>query len=61
MKFYVFLFISLTQVGCSSSQMVQAVLPLVENQTLAMQEERDPKLAEQAIPANLKILEGLLK
>ena len=45
--------------GCSPGRMaVQAVLPLVENQILAMQEERDPELAKQAIPANLKTLEG---
>ena len=48
--------------GCSSSQMaVQATLPLVGSQILAMQEESDPTLAEKAIPANLKMLEGLLK
>ena len=48
--------------GCSLSRMgVQAALPLVESQVLAMQEERDPKLVKYAITANLKILEGLLK
>ena len=40
---------------------VQATLPLVGSQILAMQEESDPTLAEKAIPANLKMLEGLLK
>ena len=48
--------------GCSPGRFaVQAVLPLVGSQILAMQEERDPALAEKAIPANLKMLEGLLK
>ena len=62
MKPYALLFIGLMLAGCSPSRMaVQVVLPLVESQVLAMQEERDPKLAKQAIPANLKILEGLLK
>ncbi len=62
MKPYVLLFTGLLLVGCSPSRMaLQATLSLVESQILAMQEERDPKLAEQAIPANLKILEGLLK
>ncbi len=61
MKSYA-LFFGLMLTGCSTSQMaVQAALPLVESQVLSMQEERDPELAEQAIPANLKILEGLLK
>lgn len=62
MKRYALLFLGLMLVGCSPSRMaVQAALPLMESQILAMQEERDPELAEQAIPANLKILEGLLK
>ena len=48
--------------GCSPSRFaVQATLPLVGSQILAMQEESDPVLAEKAIPANLKMLEGLLK
>ena len=62
MKPYALLFIGLMLAGCSPSRMAfQAALPLVESQVLAMQEERDPKLVKQAIPANLKILEGLLK
>ncbi len=40
---------------------VQATLPLIGSQILVMQEERDPALAEKAIPANLKMLEGLLR
>ena len=61
MKPYALLF-GLMLAGCSLSRMgVQAALPLVESQFLAMQEERDPKLVKYAITANLKILEGLLK
>jgi hypothetical protein len=60
MKLYALLLLVL--VGCSTSKMaVQATLPLVGSQIKAMQEERDPVLAKQAIPANLKMLEGLLK
>ena len=62
MKLYALLFIGLMLAGCSPSRMgVQAALPLVASQFLAMQEERDPELAKQTIPANFKTLEGLLK
>lgn len=62
MKPYALLFIGLLLAGCSPGRMaVRASLSLMESQIVAMQEERDPELAEQAIPANLKILEGLLK
>lgn len=62
MKRYVLLFLTLVLFGCSTSQLaVQATLPLVESQIQAMQEERDPDLARKAIPASLKMLEGLLK
>ena len=62
MRFYTLLLSALVLGGCSTTNMaVQAALPLVESQILAMQEERDPALAEKAIPANLKMLEGLLK
>ena len=48
--------------GCSTRRMaVEATLPLVASQILAMQEEPDPALAKSAIPASLKMLEGLLK
>jgi tetratricopeptide (TPR) repeat protein len=61
MNYFVVLLVLLLA-GCSSSRfVVQATLPLVESQILAMQEESDPILAEKAIPANLKMLEGLLK
>jgi hypothetical protein len=60
MKLYALILLVL--VGCSTNKMaVQATLPLVESQIRAMQEESDPVLAEKAIPANLKMLEGLLK
>jgi hypothetical protein len=62
MKFYILLFSAFILFGCSTSKMaVQASLSLVESQIQVMQEERDPELAEKAIPANLKMLEGLLK
>lgn len=48
--------------GCSSRRLaVQATLPLINSQIISMQEERDVGLAEKAIPANLKMLEGLAK
>jgi len=48
--------------GCSSRRLaVQATLPLVASQIESMQEERDVGLAEKAIPASLKMLEGLAK
>lgn len=40
---------------------VRMSYPLVEIQLAALQEERDPQLARQAIPANLLMLEGFLK
>ena len=62
MKPYALLFVGLMLAGCSPSRIaVQAALPLEENRVRAIQEERDPELAKQAIPANLKTLEGLLK
>ncbi len=48
--------------GCSSRRLaVQATLPLISSQIVSMQEERDADLAEKAIPASLKMLEGLAK
>jgi len=48
--------------GCSSRRLaVQATLPLIYSQIISMQEERDIDLAEKAIPASLKMLEGLAK
>jgi tetratricopeptide (TPR) repeat protein len=63
MKRYLMLFLVLILFGCSTTSqlVVQATLPLVASQIQAMHEERDPILAEKAIPASLKMLEGLLK
>jgi len=36
-------------------------IPMVESQYTSINEETDPTLAQQAIPASLKMLEGLLK
>ena len=48
--------------GCSTQKVaVRLALPLVEGQYTALQEEADPKLAENALPANLKMMEGFLK
>jgi len=60
--FLVVLMITTVLPGCSSRQLaVQATLPLISSQIISMQEERDVDLAEKAIPASLKMLEGLLK
>ncbi len=59
--FFLLLFTTLLS-GCSSRRMaVQATLPLISSQIVSMQEERDADLAEKAIPASLKMLEGLAK
>jgi hypothetical protein len=48
--------------GCSGQQVaVRMASPLIQGQYQALNEEADPILAEQAIPANLKMLEGMLK
>ena len=48
--------------GCSTEKLtVRAALPLVAGQYASIQEEKDPYLAEQALPASLKMMEGLLK
>jgi hypothetical protein len=49
----------LTQ-GCSSLSTRMAI-PMVEGQLASINAETDPVLAEQAIPASLKMLEGLLR
>jgi hypothetical protein len=46
--------------GCSNLSTRMAI-PMVESQVASINEETDPVLAEQAIPASLKMLEGLLK
>lgn len=56
------LFLMILTSGCSTEKMaVRLALPLVEGQYIALQEEADPHLAENAIPANLKMMEGFLK
>ncbi|MBL4665631.1 MAG: hypothetical protein JKY23_06775 [Nitrospinaceae bacterium] len=59
---FVLLLITTLLSGCSSRRLaVQATLPLISSQIISMQEERDADLAEIAIPASLKMLEGLAK
>ncbi|MGP0566366.1 MULTISPECIES: TRAP transporter TatT component family protein [unclassified Nitrospina] len=48
--------------ACTPRQMVlRMASPLFEGQVAALNEEPDPKLAESAIPASLKMMEGLVK
>jgi tetratricopeptide (TPR) repeat protein len=63
MRFLFFLlFLTTLLSSCSSRPMaVQVTLPLISSQIASMQEERDADLAEKAIPASLKMLEGLAK
>jgi len=59
---FVLLLMTTLSSGCSSRRLaVQATLPLIASQIISMQEERDADLAEKAIPASLKMLEGLAK
>ena len=59
---FVLLLMTTLSSGCSSRRLaVQATLPLIASQIVSMQEERDADLAEKAIPASLKMLEGLAK
>ena len=61
---FVFFLLLLTIVlsGCSSRRMaVQVTLTLISSQIASIEEERDADLAEKAIPASLKMLEGLAK
>lgn len=46
--------------GCSTLS-IRMAIPMVESQYTSINEETDPVLAEQAIPASLKMLEGLLR
>jgi hypothetical protein len=62
MRPYIVLILGFLLVGCSFNRIaVEASLSLVESQVIAMQEESDLEIAKQAIPASLKMLEGLLK
>jgi TRAP transporter TatT component family protein len=61
LSFYL-IFLTFIFGGCSGERMaVRVALPLVTSQHAAILEEADPYLAEKAIPANLKMLEGFLK
>ncbi len=56
------MFVMTVTSGCSTDKMaVRLALPLVEGQYTALQEEVDPELAKNALPANLKMMEGFLK
>jgi hypothetical protein len=59
---YFIILLMLMITSCSTQKMaVRLALPLVEGQYTALQEEADPKLAENALPASLKLMEGFLK
>ena len=59
---FVLLLIAILLLGCSRRRLaVQATLPLISSQIISMQEERDADFAEKAIPASLKMMEGLAK
>lgn len=58
----IILVIWVAMAGCSLRQMAaRAASPLVQGQYQSLNEEADTVLAGQAIPANLKMLEGMLK
>jgi len=46
--------------GCSTLS-IRLAIPMVESQYASINAETDPVLAEQAIPASLKMLEGMLR
>ncbi|MHB8743560.1 MAG: TRAP transporter TatT component family protein [Sulfuricaulis sp.] len=53
---------ALALAACSMGQMVaRSSLPIVESSNVAMNRETDLKLARDAIPANLKLIEGLIQ
>ena len=62
-KFSGFIFFCLPFfISCSAQRIaVQMTFPLIEGQYKSMQEEADLSFAAQAIPSNLKMMEGLLK
>lgn len=59
-KFFSLLLICISIQGCASLAM-QTLVPMMEGQMASMKEETDPLLAKQAIPTQLKMLEGFLK
>ena len=61
-KFYLIFLTVFFLEGCSTERIaLRMALPLVEGQYTSIQEEKDPELAEKAIPASLKMMEGFLK
>jgi tetratricopeptide (TPR) repeat protein len=54
-----FIFLILFQ-GCTTLS-IRMATPMVQSQYASINEETDPQLAEQAIPASLKMLEGMLR
>ncbi len=59
---YLILIIFLAATGCSTQQLaVRMTGTLMDGQIRSIQQESDPVLAERAIPANLKFMEGLLE
>ncbi len=62
MRAFFVLIALLTLSACSMNQlMVSASMPLLEGGVHAMNQETDLDLAEAAIPANLKMLEGMIQ
>jgi len=59
-KFTVCLILLIFAQGCSTLATRMAT-PMVQSQYASINEEADPVLAEQAMPASLKMLEGLLR
>ena len=59
-KFLACLILLILSQGCSTLS-VRLAAPMVQGQVASINEETDPLLAEQALPASLKMLEGLLR
>lgn len=61
-KIFLLLIISSMLGACSIDQMlVRASVPLIESGVHALNQESDLKLAEDSIPTNLEILEGMIR
>ena len=59
-KFLLYLVLLILSQGCSTLATRMAT-PMVQSQYASINEEADPVLAQQALPASLKMLEGLLR
>ena len=58
-SFFIAILIQLN--ACSISQLtVRASMPLIEGGIIAMNKERDLQLAQEALPANISLIEGML-